>query len=76
MKFIHTSDWYIGRQFHNVSLLDDQRHVLNHLQASGRMIGIISHISELKEQMALRLDVISSKNGSRIHMGSNSGCGK
>lgn len=36
------------------------------LQASGRMIGIISHVSELKEQMALRLDVISSKNGSRI----------
>lgn len=28
MKFIHTSDWHIGRQFHNVSLLEDQRHVL------------------------------------------------
>jgi DNA repair protein SbcD/Mre11 len=28
MKFIHTSDWHIGRQFHNVSLLDDQSHVL------------------------------------------------
>jgi len=36
------------------------------LQATGRMIGIISHVSELKEQMALRLDVISSKNGSSI----------
>lgn len=31
MKFIHTSDWHIGRQFHNVSLLDDQQHVLNQL---------------------------------------------
>ena len=31
MKFIHTSDWHIGRQFHNVSLLEDQRHVLNKL---------------------------------------------
>ena len=31
MKFIHTSDWHIGRQFHNVSLLDDQRHVLAQL---------------------------------------------
>lgn len=29
MKIIHTSDWHIGRQFHNVSLLDDQQHVLN-----------------------------------------------
>ncbi|WP_262965890.1 AAA family ATPase [Methylobacter psychrophilus] len=36
------------------------------LQASGRMIGIISHVSELKEQMALRIDVMSSKSGSSI----------
>lgn len=28
MKFLHTSDWHIGRQFHNVSLLEDQQHVL------------------------------------------------
>jgi exonuclease SbcD len=31
MKFIHTSDWHIGRQFHNVSLLEDQQHVINQL---------------------------------------------
>lgn len=31
MKILHTSDWHIGRQFHNVSLLDDQRHVLNQI---------------------------------------------
>jgi exonuclease SbcD len=31
MKFIHTSDWHIGRQFHNVSLLEDQRHVLEQI---------------------------------------------
>ena len=36
------------------------------LQATGRMIGIISHVTELKEQMPLRLDVISSKTGSRV----------
>ena len=33
MKFIHTSDWHIGRQFHSVSLLDDQRHVLDQIVA-------------------------------------------
>jgi exonuclease SbcD len=33
MKFIHTSDWHIGRQFHNVSLLEDQQHVLDQLLA-------------------------------------------
>ena len=31
MKFIHTSDWHIGRQFHNVCLLEDQRHVLDQI---------------------------------------------
>ncbi|MFT7560096.1 MAG: exonuclease SbcD [Flavobacteriales bacterium] len=33
MKFIHSSDWHIGRQLHNQSLLDDQRHVLMQLVA-------------------------------------------
>ncbi len=36
------------------------------LQASGRMIGIISHVTELREQMPLRLDVLSSKTGSTL----------
>ena len=31
MKFLHTSDWHIGRQFHSVSLLDDQKAVLAQL---------------------------------------------
>lgn len=31
MRFIHTSDWHLGRQFHNVSLLEDQRHALDQL---------------------------------------------
>ncbi|MFB2778879.1 exonuclease SbcCD subunit D [Shewanella mangrovisoli] len=28
MRFIHTSDWHIGRQLHNQSLLEDQAYVL------------------------------------------------
>ena len=31
MRILHTSDWHIGRQFHNVSLLEDQRHVLDEI---------------------------------------------
>ena len=31
MRFIHTGDWHLGRQFHNVSLLSDQAHVLGQL---------------------------------------------
>nr|WP_305792813.1 SMC family ATPase [Sedimenticola hydrogenitrophicus] len=36
------------------------------LQSSGRMVGVISHVAELKEQMSLRLDVSSSRAGSRV----------
>ena len=31
MKFIHTSDWHLGRQFHHQSLLEDQAKVLKQL---------------------------------------------
>ena len=31
MKFLHTSDWHIGRLFHSVSLLEDQRHMLDQM---------------------------------------------
>jgi exonuclease SbcD len=33
MKFLHTSDWHLGRQFHNVSLLEDQAYVLDQIVA-------------------------------------------
>ncbi len=38
------------------------------LQATGRMIGIISHVAELREQMPLRLDVIADRAGSRVRL--------
>ncbi len=38
------------------------------LQSSGRMIGIISHVAELKEQMSLRLDIQSSRQGSQVRL--------
>lgn len=33
MKILHTSDWHLGRQLHQASLLEDQRHVLEQLVA-------------------------------------------
>ncbi|MCW8886244.1 MAG: exonuclease SbcCD subunit D [Motiliproteus sp.] len=33
MRLLHTSDWHIGRQFHNLSLLEDQRWVLQQMLA-------------------------------------------
>jgi exonuclease SbcC len=38
------------------------------LRNTGRMVGIISHVSELKEQISMRLDVVSGKQGSRIEL--------
>ena len=38
------------------------------LRDTGRMVGIISHVSELKEQINLRLDVKSGKCGSYVQM--------
>ncbi len=31
MRFLHTADWHLGRQFHNVSLIEDQRHAFRQL---------------------------------------------
>ncbi len=33
MRFLHTADWHLGRQFHNVSLIDDQAYALDQLVA-------------------------------------------
>lgn len=31
MRLLHTADWHIGRQLHNLSLLDEQRHALRQI---------------------------------------------
>jgi len=41
---------------------------LTELQSKGRMIGIISHVGELKEQMQMRIDVESSMTGSHVKL--------
>jgi DNA repair protein SbcD/Mre11 len=33
MKILHTSDWHLGKLFHAVNLVDDQRHVLKQVVA-------------------------------------------
>jgi len=38
------------------------------LQSSGRMVGVISHVPELKERIETRLDIISERSGSRINL--------
>ncbi|MCP3821779.1 exonuclease SbcCD subunit D [Streptomyces sp. A3M-1-3] len=36
MRFLHTSDWHLGRSFHRVSLLDAQAAFVDHLVATVR----------------------------------------
>ncbi|MEW2547643.1 exonuclease SbcCD subunit D [Streptomyces sp. NPDC047002] len=36
MRFLHTSDWHLGRSFHRVSLLEAQAAFLDHLVAAAR----------------------------------------
>jgi exonuclease SbcC len=36
------------------------------LQESGRMVGVISHVTELKEQMEVRIDVAKGVKGSHL----------
>ncbi|MCU8503621.1 SMC family ATPase [Vibrio vulnificus] len=48
--------------------LDLAIQTLVELQQTGRMIGVISHVSELKEQMQQRIDVIPSRVGSSIRL--------
>jgi len=31
MRFLHTSDWHLGRTFHNAALLEDQAYILNQI---------------------------------------------
>ncbi|MBP6562879.1 MAG: hypothetical protein KA214_05310, partial [Neisseriaceae bacterium] len=46
--------------------LDLAMATLMDLQASGRMIGLISHVSELKAQMPVRIEIVPSLSGSHI----------
>ncbi|MCC5900889.1 MAG: SMC family ATPase [Halomonas sp.] len=48
--------------------LDQAIAMLSELQMGGRMIGIISHVSELKEQMPVRIDVRASRQGSTVEV--------
>jgi len=35
------------------------------LQSSGRMVGVISHVAEMREQIGARIDIQKTSSGSR-----------
>ncbi|MDA8430575.1 MAG: SMC family ATPase [Geobacteraceae bacterium] len=48
--------------------LDIAMDTLVRLNEQGRMVGIISHVSELKEQIPKQLQIIAGRNGSRVNV--------
>ncbi len=63
---IHLDTLFIDEGFGSLDpeSLDLAVRTLIDLQSSGRMIGVISHVADLKEQIPLRIDVFSSRLGS------------
>ncbi|UYP00594.1 AAA family ATPase [Oceanotoga sp. DSM 15011] len=49
--------------------LDNAIEVLSQLNANGRMVGIISHVNELKERINSKIEIIPNKKGSIIKRG-------
>jgi DNA repair protein SbcC/Rad50 len=46
--------------------LDIALDTLTNLQAGGRLVGVISHVSELKERISTRLEILKTPYGSTI----------
>jgi exonuclease SbcC len=67
---IHLDTLFIDEGFGSLDpeSLDLAIRTLIDLQSSGRMIGVISHVAELKEQIALRIDVVGNRSGSSIKL--------
>ncbi|SOE08928.1 Exodeoxyribonuclease I subunit D [Streptomyces sp. 2323.1] len=40
MRFLHTSDWHLGRRFHGEDLIETQRTVVDHICATARSEGV------------------------------------
>ncbi len=61
---------FIDEGFGNLdqNSLDLAIRALLDLQSNGKMIGIVSHVRELREQITLRIDVISSRSGSKVEI--------
>jgi len=67
---IHLDTLFIDEGFGSLDpeSLDLAVRTLVDLQSSGRMIGVISHVADLKEQIPLRIDVFSGRLGSSIKL--------
>jgi exonuclease SbcC len=67
---IHLDTLFIDEGFGSLDAesLDLAINALIELQATGCMVGVISHVSELKERMDVRLDLMVDQQGSHVHL--------
>ena len=67
---IHLDTLFIDEGFGSLDSesLDLAIRTLIDLQSSGRMIGVISHVAELKEQIPLRIDISAGRLGSSVKL--------
>ena len=65
---IHLDALFIDEGFGSLDAdsLDLAVNTLMELRASGRMVGVISHVAELKERLDCRVDILPSQAGSTI----------
>jgi exonuclease SbcC len=47
--------------------LDSVMGVLDELRAGGRVVGLVSHVDEMRQRIPSRLHVVRGRNGSRLH---------
>ena len=52
----------------NDDTLDQVMRTLEDLRAGGRLVGLISHVHELKERLSTRLTVVKGTRGSIVRM--------
>ncbi len=66
---IHLETMFVDEGFGSLDerTLDQALQTLSNLQQGGRLVGIISHVTELQRRVAARLEVISSPSGSTAH---------
>ncbi len=67
---VHLDTLFVDEGFGSLDAdsLDEAVRTLMDLGESGRMVGVISHVAELREQIHQRIDIVSGKQGSSVNI--------
>ena len=64
---VHLDSIFIDEGFGSLDqdTLDTALETLQHIRKMGRLVGVISHVKAIKEQIPSRIEVYTSENGSQ-----------